>query len=91
MDETNISKDDVIKNGDTVIVLEDRKAKLMLTVTEGQTFQNKTGAYHHSTIIGKKYGSRVLLYIIPDLVKITWRMHPPIKTNTLLDHGDGAS
>lgn len=44
--------DNLIKEGDTVIIFEDGKPRIMLTIKDGQTFQNKSGAFHHLNFIG---------------------------------------
>ncbi|CAK55928.1 unnamed protein product (macronuclear) [Paramecium tetraurelia] len=43
----------MIQYGDTMILFEDGKPKQFLTVTQGQTYQNKYGAYHHYTFLVK--------------------------------------
>lgn len=53
--------DNLMKEGDMVIIYLDPTNTSCLKLKKGEKFQNKYGHYRHDDIIGKEYGSKVCL------------------------------
>ncbi|KAM3133525.1 hypothetical protein pb186bvf_014367 [Paramecium bursaria] len=49
----------MIKYNQTLVVIEQKKPKCLLTITEGQTWQSIGGAYHHLSLIDRNYGDKI--------------------------------
>lgn len=58
-DEQTATSDNIIKEGDMVIVYLDPLSTSCLTLKKDGKLQNKYGHYNHNDIIGKQYGSKV--------------------------------
>lgn len=54
--------DNIIKDGDMIVIYLDPLNTSCINVKKGVRFQNKYGHYNHDDIIGKQYGSKVRTY-----------------------------
>ena len=55
-----LNTDNIMKEGDMIIIYLDPTNTSCLRLKKGEKFQNKYGHYQHTDIIGKEYGSKVL-------------------------------
>lgn len=61
---SNINNDEnigIVKEGDKIVIYGSRENCKVITIERGKIFNNKFGNFHHNDIIGKKYGSKVLI------------------------------
>lgn len=58
---TNVNNNDVVKEGDKIVIYGSRENCKVITLERGKIFNNKFGNFHHNDIIGKKYGSKVCI------------------------------
>ena len=84
-----LTKSSVIKEGDIVIAYSNPMLIKAIKVKDGDTFGNKFGTFHHSELLGKKFGSKIeskskksfffALYPTPEL----WTRAVPHRTQIL--------
>lgn len=55
-----VSENDRFKDGDLILIYENKETIKCITLEKGKVFQNKFGAFKHDDIVGKPFGSKII-------------------------------